>query len=110
MTRRSLHAGMYECEMSTTEEVGAGGGVTLRSEHPTLFGCAFFAGLTAVLGPPLRIVTSSALDPRAGALLGHPWWVALLSAVVAGWLMGLTAWLVTASPSTRTDRHSLFGW
>ena len=65
-----------------------------------LVGCALFAGLIAVLGPELGIVTPAAFDSLAGALLEHPGWVIMLSGVVAGWLMGLTTWLVAASRDT----------
>lgn len=65
-----------------------------------LVGCALFAGVIAVLGPELEIVTPSAFDSLARSLLDHPGWVILLSGVVAGWLMGLTTWLVAASRDT----------
>lgn len=65
-----------------------------------LVGCALFAGLVAVLGPELGIVTPSAFDSLAQSLLAHSGWVILLSGVVAGWLMGLTTWLVGASRDT----------
>jgi formate/nitrite transporter FocA (FNT family) len=67
-----------------------------------LVGCALFAGLIAVLGPRLQVVTPSAFASLARSLLGHPWWVILLSGVVAGWLMGLVTWLVAASRDTVT--------
>ncbi len=62
-----------------------------------LVGCALFAGLIAVLGPALGIVQPSAFATIAEAVVPYPWWVILLSAVVAGWLMGLATWLVAAS-------------
>ncbi len=65
-----------------------------------LVGCALFAGLVAALGPELGIVTPSAFDSLAQSLLAHSGWVILLSGVVAGWLMGLTTWLVGASRDT----------
>lgn len=65
-----------------------------------LVGCVAFAGLIAVLGPELDIVEPAAFASLAGALLGHPGWVILLSGVVAGWLMGLAIWLVAASRDT----------
>ena len=36
----------------------------------------------------------------ATGLLSKSWWLMLLSAVLAGWLMGLLTWLVTASRDT----------
>lgn len=65
-----------------------------------LLGCAAFAGLIAVLGPEMGIVTPAAFDSLAGSLLSHASWVILLSGMVAGWLMGLATWLVAASRDT----------
>ncbi|RDI72294.1 formate/nitrite transporter family protein [Halopelagius longus] len=65
-----------------------------------LVGCAVFAGLIAVLGPEMGIVAPAAFESLANALLAHPWWVILLSGVVAGWLMGTVTWLVAASRDT----------
>ncbi|WP_049898650.1 formate/nitrite transporter family protein [Halococcus agarilyticus] len=65
-----------------------------------LIGCAAFAGFIAVAGPPLGIVTPEAAGMLADALLGLPWWAILLSGVIAGWLMGLTTWLVAAGRDT----------
>jgi formate/nitrite transporter FocA (FNT family) len=62
-----------------------------------LGGCALFAALIAVLGPSMGIVEPAAFDSLAASLLDHPPWVVALSGVVAGWLMGLTTWLVAAS-------------
>lgn len=65
-----------------------------------LVGCAAFSGLIAVLGPQMAIVEPSVFGTLAEALLPLPWWVILLSGVVAGWLMGLVTWLVAASRDT----------
>ncbi len=65
-----------------------------------LVGCALFAALIAVLGPELGIVAPSAFDSLAQSLLAHSVWAIVLSGVVAGWLMGLTIWLVGASRDT----------
>ncbi|WP_158057209.1 formate/nitrite transporter family protein [Halorussus halophilus] len=65
-----------------------------------LVGCGAFAGLIAVLGPQMNVAEPSAFGTLAEALLPLPWWVVLLSGVVAGWLMGLVTWLVAASRDT----------
>jgi formate/nitrite transporter FocA (FNT family) len=65
-----------------------------------LLGCTAFAAFVAVLGPALGIVTPAAATSLATALVDHPWWVVLLSGVVAGWLMGLMTWLVAATRDT----------
>ncbi|QLD84875.1 formate/nitrite transporter family protein [Natronomonas halophila] len=65
-----------------------------------MLGCAGFALLIATVGPPMGIVTPSAAGALADALTGLSWWVVLLSAVIAGWLMGLATWLAAASRDT----------
>ncbi|MFD1514497.1 formate/nitrite transporter family protein [Halomarina rubra] len=65
-----------------------------------LLGCAVFAGLIAVAGPPLDIATPEAVDTLASALIPLSWWEILMSATIAGWLMGLTTWLVAAGRDT----------
>lgn len=65
-----------------------------------LVGVALFTGATLGLGPELEVVEPNRLAEFASELLGHAWWAMLLSAVVAGWLMGLLAWLVTSAQDT----------
>jgi formate/nitrite transporter FocA (FNT family) len=48
----------------------------------------------------MGVIEIGALHEIASRLLGHPWWIMLLSAIAAGWLMGLLAWLVIASRDT----------
>lgn len=63
-------------------------------------GGALFALFLATLGPHLHIVSAGAFGAIAGKLLSVPWWSMWGSAVVAGWLMGLLAWLMAASRDT----------
>ncbi|WP_197442479.1 formate/nitrite transporter family protein [Lignipirellula cremea] len=65
-----------------------------------LAGGAIFAAILVLVGPALGIIDPVALGQIAEPLLGHPWWVTILSAVLAGWLMGLLSWLVAASRDT----------
>ncbi|SEP23374.1 Formate/nitrite transporter FocA, FNT family [Halogranum amylolyticum] len=65
-----------------------------------LIGCGAFAVFVAGFGPAFGIVTPAAAESLATALVRHPWWVILLSGVVAGWLMGLMTWLVAATRDT----------
>ncbi len=65
-----------------------------------LVGATVISALIAVLGPALGVVQPPVLSEIAGKLLEKPWWVTLLSAVVAGWLMGLLSWLVIAARDT----------
>ena len=71
--------------------------VTLSSN---LVGCILFAGLITALGPSMGIVDAKAFGELANALLPLPWWVILLSGVIAGWLMGLVTWLSASSRDT----------
>jgi len=65
-----------------------------------LFGCVAFVGLIAAIGSSMGIAEPASFASLADALLGFPWWVVLLSGVVAGWLMGLATWLSAASRDT----------
>ncbi|NJK80394.1 MAG: formate/nitrite transporter family protein [Chloroflexaceae bacterium] len=65
-----------------------------------LVGAAIFALIASFVGPALGII-----EPRAFAAIARPmvepeWWVILVSGTLAGWLMGLLSWLVTASRDT----------
>ena len=65
-----------------------------------LLGCMIFAGLIATMGPSMDIISPSAFGTLANALVPLPWWTILMSGIVAGWLMGMTTWLVAASRDT----------
>lgn len=65
-----------------------------------LLGCLLFAVLVVTLAPRMGIVDPAVFGTLASALLGVPWWIILLSGVVAGWLMGLVTWLSAASRDT----------
>lgn len=82
---------------ATIGELGRVWSVTLAAN---LVGCALFAGLITLVGPPLGIVTADAFGTLASALLPYSWWVIFLSGVIAGWLMGLVTWLSAASRDT----------
>lgn len=63
-------------------------------------GAAAFAAFLAFLGPRLGVIEPRVFGDIASGLVEHPGWVILLSAVLAGWLMGLLTWLVAASRDT----------
>jgi formate-nitrite transporter family protein len=65
-----------------------------------LIGAAVFAAFLAILAPALGIAPAETFHQVARLLVGHPWWVILLSAVLAGWLMGTLSWLIAASRDT----------
>jgi formate/nitrite transporter FocA (FNT family) len=65
-----------------------------------LTGAAAFAGLLALVGPELEVVEASAFGQIAEGVIAETWWVMLLAATLAGWLMGLLSWLVAAGRDT----------
>jgi formate-nitrite transporter family protein len=65
-----------------------------------LVGGAIFAALARVIGPALGIFDLSALGHIAARMTNHPSHVIFLSALLAGWLMGLLSWLVAAGRDT----------
>jgi formate/nitrite transporter FocA (FNT family) len=65
-----------------------------------LVGAAAFAALTAVIGPELGVIDVRVLGGFARQIIDHSSVTILASAVLAGWLMGLLSWLVTASRDT----------
>lgn len=73
-----------------------------------LVGVVIFSAVLAWTGPSLGSLSPRVLDAAAAHLLEHTWWVILLSAALAGWLMGLVSWLVTAGRDTTSQ--ILFVW
>jgi formate/nitrite transporter FocA (FNT family) len=65
-----------------------------------LLGAAVFAAMVAFIGPALGSIDPHAFGEIASRAIDHDWWVILASAVLAGWMMGLLSWLVTASRDT----------
>ena len=65
-----------------------------------LVGVVAFSALLAYTGPPLRIIDDFAFDAMARPLVERTWLLTLVSAGLAGWLMGLLAWLVSACRDT----------
>lgn len=65
-----------------------------------ILGAAAFAAMLATVGPALGIIEPAALGEIARTLTDHPWTVIVASAALAGWLMGLMSWLVTAGRDT----------
>lgn len=65
-----------------------------------MVGVCAFAAFVAWLAPELGVVDPAAFVELAHRVTDHRWWVILLSAVLAGWMMGLLTWLVTAGRDT----------
>ena len=68
-----------------------------------IVGTVLFGGLLAIVGPALGVIEPAALATIATEIVDHPTWVILLSAVLAGWMMGLVSWLVTAGRETISE-------
>ena len=62
-------------------------------------GC-LFAALMIGLGLNMQLFSVSDIDIYAEHILGFRWWVIFGSAILAGWMMGVTAWLVTSARDT----------
>ena len=65
-----------------------------------VIGAAIFASLAALIGPSLGVIDPGALGEIAHHLTDHPSRAIFLSALLAGWLMGLVSWLVAAGRDT----------
>ncbi|MFW5876872.1 MAG: formate/nitrite transporter family protein [Myxococcota bacterium] len=63
-------------------------------------GAFLFGTVVALVGPALGVIDRSALIGLGRELTEHTWYITLVSAVLAGWMMGLLSWLVTASEDT----------
>jgi formate/nitrite transporter FocA (FNT family) len=63
-------------------------------------GGALFALFLSQLSRHMGMADVDSFGTIARKLLDVPWWTMWLSAVVAGWLMGLLAWLVVAARDT----------
>jgi formate/nitrite transporter FocA (FNT family) len=65
-----------------------------------LIGVAIFAWLAVLAGPALGVVDLRAFGQIASSQTEHPGATIFVSAVLAGWLMGLLSWLVAAARDT----------
>jgi len=65
-----------------------------------LLGGYFFGSILAILPEKLGAVETGSFEALATKLIDHPWYIIAGSGILAGWLMGLLSWLVTASQET----------
>lgn len=63
-------------------------------------GCILFSAFAATLIPSLVDGSATQFAELAHKTVSHPSWVMFLSAIMAGWIMGLVSWLVVASRET----------
>lgn len=62
-----------------------------------ILGGIFFAFFIGFLAPKLNLFTTDTMIKVGTHVLNHSWWVLLLSAITAGWLMGLLTWLLNTT-------------
>jgi formate-nitrite transporter family protein len=65
-----------------------------------ILGAAACAFLIVVVGPALKVTDRNVFGQIADHVVDFPNWVIFLSAVFAGWLMGLVSWSVAAARET----------
>lgn len=63
-------------------------------------GAVVFAGFVVAVAPALHVAEPQAFAQIATRLTEHDWSVLFAAGVLAGWLMGLLSWLVTAAQET----------
>jgi formate/nitrite transporter FocA (FNT family) len=82
------------------ESVGSLARLWLTVYLANLVGGLGFAAITAKVGPGLGVIAPGVLGRIASEELNHSSGMLLMSAILAGWLMGLLSWLVAASRDT----------
>lgn len=65
-----------------------------------IVGAALFAALVVTIGPALAVTDPAYFGVIAKDMAEPNWWAMLLSALLAGWLMGLLSWLLSAARDT----------
>lgn len=65
-----------------------------------LIGGFIFGGLMANFAPVMGIISPEAFSHLAHKMIDLPLHIIMISAVIAGWLMGLLGWLVASSQET----------
>jgi formate/nitrite transporter FocA (FNT family) len=65
-----------------------------------IIGAGIFALILSVIGPQMDIISADILVHFAEEMTADNWWTILASATMAGWMMGLLAWLVTGADDT----------
>ncbi len=65
-----------------------------------LIGATGFAGMVSYIGPALHVIDRSAFGEIGHRLVDHDGLTIFLSALLAGWLMGLLSWMVAAGRDT----------
>lgn len=67
-----------------------------------IIGGMFFAYFIGKLAPRMHLFTIETMVNVGGHVINYQWWVLLLSAITAGWLMGLLTWLLNSTINSLT--------
>lgn len=67
-----------------------------------IVGGMFFAFFIGNLAPRMHLFTTETMVSVGSHVLDYAWWVLLLSAITAGWLMGLLTWLLNSTFNSLT--------
>lgn len=65
-----------------------------------LLGAAMFALVAVWVGPALGVIDSAAFGTIAQQLVETGWTMTFVSGLLAGWMMGLLSWILTAAQET----------
>lgn len=65
-----------------------------------LLGGYIFSFLLSIIGPAVGFIEVASFYHLAHELVSYDWNIILISAILAGWMMGLLGWLVTSSQET----------
>jgi len=65
-----------------------------------ILGGFIFSLINVKIAPAIGIISEEAFHDLAYKVLNYDSWIILLSALLAGWMMGLLGWLVTSSQET----------
>jgi formate/nitrite transporter FocA (FNT family) len=68
-----------------------------------LVGVAVLSAILAVFAPYFGIIQPQAFGQIATHLVDYPGWIILISAILAGWMMGLLSWLTAATHETMSQ-------
>ena len=63
-------------------------------------GAIVLAALVVLLSHQSELIHPQVFGVLARGAVDHPWWLLFLSAVLAGWMMGLLSWLTSATTET----------
>ncbi len=65
-----------------------------------IIGGFIFSMINVKIAPAIGIISEEAFHDLAYKVINYDFWIILLSALLAGWMMGLLGWLVTSSQET----------